>query len=44
MQAAMVHGHERVSKNDIYILSSVFFVAEIVVLSLIGIPLGNILF
>lgn len=44
MQAALVHGHERIIKKDAYILGIAFFIIEIVVLSLVGIPLGFALF
>lgn len=44
MNSALVHGHERMIKKDAYILGAIFFLVELIVLAILGIPLGNIMF
>ena len=42
--AALMHGHDWVLAKDAYIIGAVFLVLTLVILALIGIPLGNVLF
>lgn len=44
MNSAMVHGHECMIKKDAYILGVAYLVITILLLSIVGIPLGNLLF
>lgn len=44
MQSAMVHGHAMMDKKIAYLLGFTFVGVNIVVLAVIGIPLGNLLF
>ena len=44
MNAAMAHGHEYMVKKNAYILGTVYLLITIVLLGVVGIPLGNLVF
>lgn len=44
MQSAMAHGHERMDKKYAYLFGITYLVINWLVLSIVGIPLGNLLF
>lgn len=44
MNAAMVHSHDRMIKKDAYVMGTLLFIINVLVLAVIGIPFGNMLF
>lgn len=43
-QSAMIHGNQDMIKKDAYIWGIVFLIAIILILTIVGIPLGNLIF